>query len=178
MILFHGSNRRFKKLRVASSLVSSKSTLLNEGIGIYVSTLPTVAQSYGKYLYTIEIPNCEVIDFTNRAVITNYLRAMFEYGLTEKLIWLIREIDVNSVVDGLFNGNVAFNELPSELELHFDGSESWYNLSDTTRERVLQRLRSFNKKNLKAYMYNSATIPGVGIIKDVTNAVITRVQEV
>lgn len=65
MIVYHGSNSNFKKLRIAKSLVKHQSTLENEGLGIYFTTDKEIARSYGKWIYSLEIPD-DMIDFRNK----------------------------------------------------------------------------------------------------------------
>ena len=55
MVVYHGSNSNFKKLRISKDLVKRESTKTNEGMGIYFTTDKEIARSYGKYIYTIEI---------------------------------------------------------------------------------------------------------------------------
>lgn len=66
MIAYHGSNRNFKKLRISKQLVQRTSTELNEGIGIYFSTNKRVAESYGNYVYILEINDKYFKDFRKR----------------------------------------------------------------------------------------------------------------
>lgn len=73
MIVYHGSNSNFRTLRISKNLVNHKSTITNEGLGIYFSTNLDVAKSYGKYIYTLEINDKVLIDFRSRGNCRRYL---------------------------------------------------------------------------------------------------------
>ena len=45
MIVYHGSDSNFRKLRIAKELVKNSSTMLNEGMGIYFFTNKEQTQS-------------------------------------------------------------------------------------------------------------------------------------
>ena len=68
MIVYHGSNSNFTKLRIAKSLVKNSSTLENEGPGIYFSTDKSVAKHYGKYVYTLDINDKYFLDSRNAVI--------------------------------------------------------------------------------------------------------------
>lgn len=76
MLVYHGSNSNFKQLRISKSLVNIESTLTNEGLGIYFSTNKEIASSYGKYLYTIDINDRILLDFTKRQICERFINSI------------------------------------------------------------------------------------------------------
>lgn len=83
MIIYHGSNHRFEKPRISRSLTEKKSTAENEGAGLYFSTDRSVAESYGKYLYVIEIDDKDIMDFRKKSVCKQYVNDLCAYMLSK-----------------------------------------------------------------------------------------------
>ena len=79
MIVYHGSNHCFRKLKIARSLVEHASTLENEGLGIYFSTDKNIAKSYGKYIYILELNENKMYDFRNRTECQKYVHNIIRF---------------------------------------------------------------------------------------------------
>lgn len=165
MVVYHGSSRNFNTLRIAKGLVRNNATLLNEGTGIYFSTDRSVAASYGKYLYTIEINNKHMSDFRNMRTTTNYIVCMLKRVLDDTKVDISRYVNIKHLAMTVINGQIAIYQIHREIGLLLDSEEDWHlNLSERKREDILRSLRIFNNETLVAYLFNNA-IPNIGVIK-------------
>lgn len=176
MIVYHGSNHRFQKLRISKSLVERKSTLENEGCGIYFSTDRTVAESYGKYVYTLEINDTYFQDFRKQEVCENYINQLQQYILSKTNINLHDYIDFESIITYAKCGGIAISGIGHELYLMLDSTESFYtSLSDTKRKQLYRILNQYDKHNLNAYMF-TYHIPNIGVIKNINSDIVTIIK--
>ena len=148
MIVYHGSNSNFSKLRIDKSLVKYRSTLENEGPGIYFSTNKQVAKRYGRYVYTLEINDRSLLDFRHIEICTKYESDIVHYIYNKFNIDISEYIDLNQVTH-----RIRWGGLP-----------------------IYSILRNYDKKHLKAYMIN-CYIENIGVIKDVSQATVKIVQK-
>lgn len=168
MIVYHGSNSNFRKLRIAKELVQRESTKTNEGMGIYFSTDINVAKSYGKYLYTLEINDKYFKDFRRRGICRLHVAQIAKKIYKELNIDILDYINMQELTERMYWGNQAICSVGHEIYMLLDSNEKWYrNVSNTKIERTYQMLRAIDKKSLKAYMFNYQ-IPNIGVIKDVS----------
>ena len=174
MIVYHGSNSNFKKLRISETLVRWESTRANEGTGIYFTRDINYARSYGKYLYTLEINNDKLYDFTKWNTCYRYYLKI-KTGILEKTgvnigMYLPSE-RVSSVVEYLMYGGIAVSGFGRELNLLLDSNDAYYRLSESKRSAVEAYLRRCDRKPPEAYLF-SYHISFVGVIKDVSEDVV------
>lgn len=167
MIVYHGSNHSFRQLRISKNLVSRGSTVKNEGYGIYFSEFKDVAESYGKYLYTLEINNADYLDFRHSSVCLRYVNAIANAIYAKTGVWIASMINLQGIVDYMHHGGIAISGTCDEIALNLDSSEKWYNeVSQTNKDKILCFLRNYDRKHLKAYSF-TYHIKGVGVIKSV-----------
>ena len=171
MIVYHGSNRNFKKLRIAKELVRYESTKTNEGMGVYFSTNKEVARSYGKYIYTLEINDEYLKDFRRRTICRLHIAQAAKRIYKELKIDILKYISMNDLAERMYLGGQAICSVGHEIYMLLDSNENWYKLPKTKIERIYQILRAYDKKSLKAYMFNYH-IEGIGVIKDVSEDVV------
>lgn len=178
MIVYHGSNSNFKNLRISKSLVKNNSTLENEGLGIYFSTNRSIAESYGKYVYTLEINDKYVSDFRNINTCELYLLHIVKNIKQVTGIDIRNFLDLKDTVTRMCCGGLAITGVGRELYLLLDSVESWYiSVSSRDIERVYRLLRlTDNKLGVKAYMF-TYHIPDIGVIKDVSDNVVRIVNK-
>lgn len=167
MIVYHGSNSCFQKLRIHKDLVKSSGTLLNEGMGIYFSLDKEVCKSYGKYLYTLEINNNSLIDFRSKAECRKYILQIAKVVNSMTKIDILNYFNAQGVIDYLYLGNTAISGAGREIQLLLDSNENWYcKNTESQIEKVYKILDNFDKKYLNAYLFNY-NIKDVGVIKKV-----------
>ena len=176
MIAYHGSNRDFRTLRISDKLVNSDSTRHNEGLGIYFSTDINVAKSYGKYMYTIEINDKYLIDFRKKGNCRKYINNIRLYIKEKSGVNIARYINLESIAEYAYLGNIAIWGITKEIELMLDSTERWYDLAPSKIEKVYSMLRGFSKRNLKAYMFNY-NIKNIGVIKSAKEDVVRIVKK-
>jgi len=176
MIVYHGSNSNFKKLRIAKELVKHESSQLNEGLGIYFSTNKKVAESYGKYLYTLEINNKYFVDFRNKSKCQAYIRGIVLEIQQKTDIDILRYINLDTLLYYIHSGNVAISGTCREIYLILDSDEYFYSLPKIKIDRVFQILRTYDSKHLYAYMFNYH-IKDIGVIKKVTDDIVKIVNK-
>lgn len=177
MIVYHGSNSNFKKLRIAKELVRTQSSLVNEGMGIYFSTDKEIARSYGKYIYTIEINDRCFLDFRARGRCRIYLGKLAQKIYKELKIDILDYINLEETADRMYWGGLAISGVGREIYLLLDSNEKWYKeVCKSKIERVYQILRTYDKRNLQAYMFNYH-IKDVGVIKTTDENVVRIVSK-
>lgn len=166
MLVYHGSNHCFKQFRIDKKLVNSQSTLDNEGLGIYFSTDRKVAESYGRYLYTIDLDESVVLDFRKRVVVHSYLTGMVRRASQAiKKPLCLREETLQNIEKYILQGSVAVSGIAEEVALSLDSEEDWYTkYTESERKKVLKELKAFeyNRLNIYLFPYN---IKGCGVMK-------------
>lgn len=177
MIVYHGSNSNFKKLRISSSLVKHESTKTNEGLGIYFSTNKEVARSYGKYLYTLEINDKYFVDFRNKARCRLYVTTLVKNIYNETKIDISKYLDINDLVNRMYWGGQSISGVGREIYMLLDSNENWYMSTPISKiERIYQILRAYDKKHLYAYMFNYH-IKDIGVIKNVDDNIVRIINK-
>lgn len=177
MIVYHGSNSNFKKLRISSSLVKHESTKTNEGLGIYFSTNKEVARSYGKYIYTLEINDNYFVDFRNKAKCRLYVITLTKSIYSETKIDILKYFDINDLVNRMYWGGQSISGVGREIYMLLDSNENWYMSTPISKiERIYQILRAYDKKHLYAYMFNYH-IKDIGVIKNVDDNIVRIINK-
>ena len=179
MIVYHGSDSNFKHLRIAKELVRSQATLNNEGMGIYFSTDKSVAASYGKYLYTLDIEDDRICDFTKISVCQSYVDGIIKDVYNQFGVDLTEYIgkDLNFTIDCMYCGARVIYDIGRELVLMLDSCDTWYfEVSEKKQDQIFRFLNSYGKKHLKAYLFNY-NIKGIGVLKTTDDDVVKIVNK-
>lgn len=175
MIVYHGSNSNFKKLRIAKNLVKHESTMNNEGLGIYFSTDRSVAERYGKYLYTIEINDKYLVDFRKKDKCSLYIRKIINTVYKETGVKINNYFSAADFINRMYFGGQAISTVGKDIaEILDNTSEFYFACSQTTREKIYRELRKVDKELKIAYMFNYH-IKNIGIIKCVDDNNIVRI---
>lgn len=118
MLLYHGSSKKFDKFDIKKC---SDSKHLKEGKGIYMTDSKNikVAKAYGKYLYTVDIPDSKILDFTKKSTLKSFLSKV------AKPTNVISREDMANVVEGMQLGEVAIFNHPPEICQFMDSAELW-----------------------------------------------------
>lgn len=172
MIVYHGSNHNFRTLRLCPKY-TGQSTKENEGVGIYFSPNRQVAESYGKYIYTLDVSDDTMIDFRKEYDTAKYVNRMLMaiWNKTKVDIW--KYLDVPSIVESVVNGDICISDLGErDIYLILDSTEAWYTdgLPEWKRQSVYRVLRQEDQK-LQVYMF-PYHIKDIGVIKDVSTDVV------
>lgn len=175
MLVYHGSNSCFKNLRIHKSLVKSSATALNEGLGIYFSLDKSVANSYGRYLYTLEINDKYVKDFRVKSVCKKYVANLVKYIYSQEKIDISKYFNINSLVEYIHTGNIAVSGISREVYMLLDSNEYWYNIEQDKIERIYKILENYDKNNLTVYLFNY-NIPNIGVIKKIDDNIVRVVS--
>lgn len=176
MIVYHGSNSNFKHLRISDSLRKYESTKNNEGCGIYFSTNKAVAESYGKYLYTLEINDKYFIDFRSRTKCRLYVANIAKRIYKQTSVDILDYFNMHSLTDYMYFGGIAITNVGHEIYMLLYSNEAWYKLPQYKIEKVYQMLRGADRKPPKAFMFNYH-IKDIGVIKDVSDDVVRIVDK-
>ena len=177
MIAYHGSDSNFKTLRISRKLVKRNSTLDNEGLGIYFSTDISVARSYGKYLYTLEINDDVIRDFKKQATCQNYVNHICHDIKRQTGINIWQYLDTKQTILRLKTGGLAVSGVGQELYLLLDANADWYHKNTGTKiEAVYRLLKSCDRHCPKAYLFRY-NIPDIGIIKDVSPEIVQIIKK-
>lgn len=177
MVVYHGSNHNFKTLKISKSLVRYNSTLENEGLGIYFSTDKSVAESYGKYIYTLDINDKYFIDFRKQRNCITYVNNIVEQIKKITKININNYINTAQVANYMYFGGIAISGVGKEIYMLLDSTEQFYNeISTTNRKKIYIILRKIDKQPPKAYMFNY-NIKNVGVIKDVSDDIVKIIDK-
>lgn len=178
MIVYHGSNSNFSKLRICSKFSKVDESSLLEGYGIYFSLNRSVAESYGKILYTLDINDRYFKSYTklNSCIrLVDYILDMAEIATN---IEIKKYVDVKLIGTNLYNCNLGFYNLSRELELVLVNNYEFYNRNNITNiNKALTRIRVVSRSLLKAYAFNSNSRFTIGVIKDVKPEVVRIVRK-
>mgnify|MGYP000886981820 FL=1 len=164
MIVYHGSNSCFKNLRIHKSLVKSSATAMNEGLGIYFSLNRSVAGSYGRYIYTLEVNDAYIKDFRAKAVCHKYVVDLIRYIYSQEKVDISQYINVMTLVQCVYDGNIAVSGISREVYMLLDSNEKWYRLNEKKIEAAYKLLERYDKNHLQIYLFNY-NINNIGIIK-------------
>lgn len=171
MVVYHGSDSNFKKLRIAKDLVKRISTKDNEGMGIYFSTDKEVARSYGKYIYTLEITDEHFLDFREFSKCLDYVCEIAKSIREAYGVDIFKYFDGHYFARRMFWGGQALFKVGSDIAEILDNTEPFYcSFPKTTRDKVYNYLKRYDKQ-LKSYMFNYH-IKNIGVIKDVGDSVV------
>ena len=172
MIVYHGSDSNFKQLRISKSLVKHRSTLDNEGLGIYFALDKEAARSYGKYIYTLDINKKYLKDFRNTLICESYLRGIAEEIQKGININILYYIDYKQFAMRMNCGGISIASTCEDIYNILENSENWYNVTNKSRrERAYKVLRNYDKKHLYAYLF-MYHIPNIGVIKVIDENVV------
>lgn len=172
MIVYHGSIHNFRTLRLCPQYTQQYSRE-NEGVGIYFSTNRSVAEFYGKYIYTLEINDDALLDLRKKTDAKKYVNAMLADVRKKTKVPVRKYLDVSLLADDIVNGRVVIMNLGDRtMSLYLDSNERWYSdkITETQRQNVYRALRQEDKK-LQAYLF-PYHIKDIGVIKDVSPAVV------
>ena len=170
MIVYHGSERIFKQLKISPSLTRSRSTFTNEGPGIYFSTDRRVAEDYGRWIYVLDINDKAFVDYRNKSNCMRYVFGIRNELLEKTGIDIGKMWNIAETADRMYLGGLAVTGVGREIALMLDSFEEWHRLSKTKRETILRILRRYDKSQ-KVYMFNGC-IKDCGVIKDVSDNVV------
>lgn len=177
MIVYHGSNANFKKLRIAKSLVHHSTTFENEDMGIYFSTDRKVAESYGHYVYKLKVNDEVFWDFRKEKDCALWLNHIADRVFLETKIYLFEFLNPRIIIQDMLDGSVAFFNLGDRtIYLYLDSDENWYRYTTETQRQKIYRVFRKCDKELKAYMF-SYCINNIGIIKDVSNNTVQIIEK-
>lgn len=180
MKVYHGSDSNFKQLRISKSLVKHRSTLENEGLGIYFTLDKETARQYGKYIYTLDLNKKYLKDFRDILVCEQYIRDMSNEVIRMTQVNILNYIpfDVrDSLINSINFGGIAIDSVPNEIYLILENNARWITgVNKQRREIAYKTLRNYNKNHFAAYLFNY-NIPNIGIIKIVSDNVVKIVSK-
>lgn len=122
MILYHGSMRKFDRFSISKSLVNGSVENLVEGLGVYMTSDYDLASTYGDTIYTIEVNNNSISDFTN----INYIKRLLNNIELEVGIVLDDYFNVDDMILDVKDGFISTTLLYKEICDQLDSSEAFY----------------------------------------------------
>lgn len=177
VIVYHGSSSNFKRLRIDKKLSHRLSTETNEGFGIYFSTDVKVAESYGNYIYVLEVNKEYFRDFRRKGVCVQYLSQIRKVIKEKSGVDIQQYISFVNLANYMYWGGIAICGVGREIYLLLDSEEKWHTeLKQTKKDKVYSTLRYIDKHVLKAYMFNY-NIKNIGIIRDVSDNVVRIIDK-
>lgn len=175
LIVYHGSNSRFEKLRISRKLVKSSGTMLNEGMGIYFSTEKIAARTYGRYLYTLEINDQKIYDMRSSKVVQARLKQIAKEVMKSTGVNIIPYLNIKEIAQYVVDGRVAIDGICREIYMLLDSNEDWYFAAGNKVNKVYKQLERLSKIKIPAYLFNYR-IPNIGVIKIVTPDIVRIVS--
>lgn len=177
MILYHGSYHNFDFPNMSQiKKYSKESSLLNEGHGLYCTTMPEVAKSYGKYIYEINVDTKDVKVFNSYSGVQYYIERIIIFIKEKNNVDISPYININNIAAYVVSGKIGLCNIGREIDKILDNSESFYNRYGSVYEFVHNSLRLWDKEYLPGCYKVECSIPNTFIIKDFT--LIKRIRKV
>lgn len=120
--VYHGSVNKFTAFEIKEELVNSGVDALAEGLGVYMTDSKDMASGYGPYLYSIEISEESVTDFTQR----NTIEVLLHEISSDTGINLSNYLDLKTIVSGVLSGNISVTKFYKEISDWLDSDASFY----------------------------------------------------
>lgn len=174
MYVYHGSNHSFRVLRIRKDL-TKESSLKNEGYGVYFALSRSVASSYGKFLYTIEISDGYLTDMRRLDTCKAYIRRISGNVYKRFGFHLEAYINMPMLAEYIRCGNVSIADIGRELQNLLDSNELFYRHHGNHSEEIFKWL-VFREHYPSVYLFTSE-IEGNGVIKRVTPEVARLVSK-
>jgi len=170
MLLYHGSPKEFKRLRVHKDLCRHDiQTVLPEGIGIYMTNKLEVAKSYGEFVYTLEVKDSTLIDMTYWEGINQVFDLLRNFMIRHRFDFddYIEAKVAQRIIEGIVYGVIPCTGLDRELSLCFDSNAKFYEDYNDI-ETITELLEEANRKVLEMYVmkYNDTSLGVVYIAKN------------
>ena len=164
MTVYHGSAHNFQNLKVTPAM-AGESAKRNEGPGIYFSKQKSVAESYGKYIYTIRLDKNIIMDFRKYSTCLKYLKSICETVRKSAGVKISEYVNINKTAEYLHEGNVAISATGWELWLLLDATEDFHRHIGCTKQLAIYKaLKKWDRENPKIYLYTDS-IKDVGVIR-------------
>lgn len=160
--VYHGTYNNFENFDLKFANTSDK---LAEGVGIYFSTVPALAKSYGDIIKEINIPTNRIKNFTNK----NDMQAVFDdmnSKLQEKYGYSLNESqeyygDFGITMERIIDGEQSI-DIFREIELMIDADESFWEQDidpDEVNDFIDQEKEKYFNENLIIYTDKSFDNP-------------------
>jgi hypothetical protein len=120
--VYHGSAHKFTTFEIKEEFVNSNVLNLAEGLGVYMTDNEDMAANYGPYLYSIEISDDSVTDFTKRETIELLLKDIS----SDIGIELSGYLDLESIILGVLSGNISVTKFYKEISDWLDSDATFY----------------------------------------------------
>ena len=190
MIVYHGSNANFSKLRISRDLVHwEKEHTQTDGItfrfmplnhtedfGIYFSIDKETAKQYGKYLYTLEINDNYIKDFRGRTACRLFLAKMTQEIYKKIDIDLLEYINLEQMAEKMYWHSTCISTIYTEFEHIFFNSSDFNKLPKSKRDRISQMIRAICKRELTVILFNTDN-GDEGIIKKVDDSIVKIINK-
>lgn len=172
MVVYHGTNHHFKKLKISNKL-SSPESLQNEGKGIYFSDDSNVATYYGKTVYEIVITP---LDFRKITVCRQFIKKLVSYVKTNTKVDIYPYIE--DIATQIYNNNCCVANLSENIVLVLDNNQKYYEEHTITKQKqVNSYIKKYCKTNIKAYFFGGKSSK-IGVIKDLSSIEsVTKITE-
>jgi hypothetical protein len=176
MIVYHGSDRSFKELRIDSRLAVRATSSTEEGYGIYFSLDRETASKYGKYLYTLDVSERIGVVWNNLGA-RRFVVSLYDEVLEETGRYIGKFMNTERLINHIADGSVFINRLHEYIKYKLSNNPSATKVwSKTTINKVSEQVRRVIRKYVKAYVFTSI-VPNTGILKDVSADVVQIVKK-
>lgn len=174
MIVYHGSSHSFRQLRIKKEF-ARQSTKDNEGYGIYFSLDRKVAESYGKWLYTLQVSDRYFVDMRTQQACSSYVLRLRQDMLNVFKLRLEDYFNLEMLARYLAGGGVAISGVGQEVVNLLDSTELFYIRHSGKAEAIFRWLRNW-KGVPKAYLF-TYHIKDCGIIRDLSPEVVKIIDK-
>ena len=190
MIVYHGSNSNFSKLRISRDLVHWEKERTHadgitfrfmpldhtEDVGIYFSADKETAKQYGKYVYTLEINDCYIKDFRGRTACRMFLAKMAQEIYKKIDVDLLEYVNLEHLSEKMYWHTLCISTIYTEFEHIFFNSSDFNKLPKSKRDRISQMIRAICKRELTVILFN-ADNRDEGIIKKVDDSIVRIISK-
>lgn len=190
MIVYHGSNSNFNKLRISKELVhwekehSDEDGIkfrylpsgYTEDIGIYFTSNKELAKQYGKYIYTLEINDKYVKDLRGRTACRLFLSKMAQEIYKKIDVDILEYINLEQLAERMYFYTTCISTIYTDIEIILNNNKYFNELAVSKRDRVNQMIRAYCKREIIVILFNSA-VNGQGVIKKVNDDIVRIINK-
>lgn len=122
MLLYHGSNRIFKEFKISEELAITNKDNLVEGYGVYMTDDKSFAKNHGNNVYTIDVSNSLISDFTDKQYILSLLNKIEK----DVDICFNDYFDIDSLIESTLSGKILITKFYKEIVDLLDSTELFW----------------------------------------------------
>lgn len=133
--LYHGSIADFDVFKISKENLRTKEDSLMEGMGIYFSESKKFAESYGTFIYSVEMNENDCWDCTDEKVLEYFLSEV-----SKKVNFPVKDYVPHACIDGIISGDYSVTKFSREMTMWLDCTESFYSVYTDDADELFEKI--------------------------------------